>query len=608
MHIVVVFDLVFFLASLTALIMLLNGWKRAFRYDAKLLFAVVLIFTLFYSFCLVLEWSSITQALDPFEDLIGALLPMCWGFLFYAFLQEMVARDLRKSEERFRRLFEQSNDAIFLHQFGRIIDVNQKASEMLGFNKDQFINMTIESLNVEQNRKESRERIDTFRRGESLVFETQFRKADGEKIDMEVSSGVIDWERGITQGIARDITERKQAEEALRESEERYKELYNESKRAEEVYRSLLHTSADAIVIYDMEGKAKYINPSFTENFGWTPEEVKGKRITFLPESETEATIAGIKEIIEDGKGIQGFETKRYTKDGRIIDVSISGSRYNDHKGEPAGMLVILRDTSEKKKAERELLQAKETAEAGNQAKSEFLANMSHELRTPLNHIIGFTELILDKNFGELNEIQEEYLADVHQSSKHLLSLINDILDLSKVEAGKLQLESGNVNLKILLENSLMMFKEKAMKQEIQLTMDIDSIPETIKADERKFKQIVYNLLSNAVKFIPDGGKVHLSANRLSSGELKTDELQQRPNEGYVEISVMDTGIGIREEDRERIFDPFEQLENTASRRYPGTGLGLSLTKSLVELHGGRIWAESDGEGKGSIFKFVIPF
>jgi PAS domain S-box-containing protein len=557
MHIVVVFDLVFFLASLTALIMLLNGWKRAFRYDAKLLFAVVLIFTLFYSFCLVLEWSSITQALDPFEDLIGALLPMCWGFLFYAFLQEMVARDLRKSEERFRRLFEQSNDAIFLHQFGRIIDVNQKASEMLGFNKDQFINMTIESLNVEQNRKESRERIDTFRRGES---------------------------------------------------EERYKELYNESKRAEEVYRSLLHTSADAIVIYDMEGKAKYINPSFTENFGWTPEEVKGKRITFLPESETEATIAGIKEIIEDGKGIQGFETKRYTKDGRIIDVSISGSRYNDHKGEPAGMLVILRDTSEKKKAERELLQAKETAEAGNQAKSEFLANMSHELRTPLNHIIGFTELILDKNFGELNEIQEEYLADVHQSSKHLLSLINDILDLSTVEAGKLQLESGNVNLKILLENSLMMFKEKAMKQEIQLTMDIDSIPETIKADERKFKQIVYNLLSNAVKFIPDGGKVHLSANRLSSGELKTDELQQRPNEDYVEISVMDSGIGIKEEDGERIFNPFEQLENTASKRYPGTGLGLSLTKSLVELHGGKIWVESDGEGKGSIFKFVIPF
>ena len=607
MHLVVVFDLVFFLASLTALIILLKGWKRAFRYDAKLLLAVVLIFTLIYSLCLVLEWSSITDALDPLEDLIGALLPMCWGFLFYAFLQEMAARDLRKSEDRFRKLFGQSNDVIFLHQSGRIIDANQKASELLGFNKDQLINMTIENLYVEKHPGESREKNDTVRREESLVYETQFRKADGEKIDMEVSSRVIDRERGITQGIARDITERKQAEKALRESEEKYKKLYNESRMAEEVYRSLLHTSADAIVTYDMEGKTRYINPSFTKIFGWTLEEVKGKRIPFLPESEKDATIAGIKQIIEEGKGIQGFETKRFTKDGRIVDVSISGSRHDDIKGEPAGMLVILRDTSGKKKVERELWQAKETAEAGNQAKSEFLANMSHELRTPLNHIIGFTELLVGKHFGELNDTQDEYLNDVLTSSRHLLSLINDILDLSKVEAGKLHLEPGNVNLKGLLEHSLTLFKEKAMKRGVQLTTDIDGIPETIRADDRKLKQIMYNLLSNAVKFIPDDGKVRLSANRFSSGESKTDEFQLRPNEDYVEISVMDSGIGIKEEDRERIFNPFEQIENSASKRFQGTGLGLSLTKSLVELHGGKIWVESDGEGEGSIFKFVIP-
>jgi len=158
------------------------------------------------------------------------------------------------------------------------------------------------------------------------------------------------------------------------------------------------------------------------------------------------------------------------------------------------------------------LKQTKETAEDANRAKSEFLANMSHELRTPLNHIIGFTELVVDKNFGDLNEVQVEYLTDALDGSKHLLSLINDILDLSKVEAGKLELEPTDVEMKMLLENSLIMIKEKAMKHNIKLSTHIDGIPDTITADERKFKQILYNLLSNAVKFTPDGGEVDLEA------------------------------------------------------------------------------------------------
>ena len=248
----------------------------------------------------------------------------------------------------------------------------------------------------------------------------------------------------------------------------------------------------------------------------------------------------------------------------------------------------------ERKKTALDLERARDEAEAANQSKSEFLANMSHELRTPLNHVIGFTEMVIDKTVGPLNSNQEEFLNDVLGSSRHLLSLINDILDLSKVEAGKMDLEVSEIPLENLLLDTLIMVKEKAVKHSISLTPRFQEIPATIWADERKLKQIIYNLLSNAVKFTPDGGKVELEVQRLDGQGIK--------------ITVSDTGIGLSETDRERIFQPFEQGDNSAGRKYQGTGLGLSLTKRLVELHGGRIWAESEGEGKGSTFHFLVPF
>jgi signal transduction histidine kinase len=244
-------------------------------------------------------------------------------------------------------------------------------------------------------------------------------------------------------------------------------------------------------------------------------------------------------------------------------------------------------------------------AEVANIAKSEFLANMSHELRTPLNHIIGFTELVLDENFGELNKVQTEYLSDVHHSSIHLLSLINDILDLSKVEAGKLELQPTCVKLCELLESSLTMVKEKALKHGIKLSNSLHGVRDTITADERKLKQIIYNLLSNAVKFTPDGGSVSLTAQNCKPDDAQFFDMDN--DNSYIKITVTDTGIGINPDGLDLIFNPFEQVETSKSRKYQGPGLGLSLTKSLVELHGGMIWAESEGEGKGSTFSFTLP-
>jgi signal transduction histidine kinase len=271
-------------------------------------------------------------------------------------------------------------------------------------------------------------------------------------------------------------------------------------------------------------------------------------------------------------------------------------------------------EIEERKQAQENAINARRAAEIANRAKSEFLANMSHELRTPLNHILGFTELVVDKSVGELNEIQEEYLNDVLQSSNHLLALINDILDLSKVESGKMELDISEFVLKDFLNHSLGIVKEKAMKRGLKISMDLKTLPDTLKADKRKLKQVLYNLLSNAVKFTPDGGSILLAVKQINGSEMESlcesgvvSSVDHTIKSDFIKISVSDSGIGLAKDNLDRIFDPFEQADNSASRKFQGTGLGLSLTRQLVEFHNGCIWAESKGEGKGSTFSFVIP-
>ena len=240
---------------------------------------------------------------------------------------------------------------------------------------------------------------------------------------------------------------------------------------------------------------------------------------------------------------------------------------------------------------EQELRVSKEIAEIASKSKSAFLANMSHELRTPLNSIIAGSDILMEKYFGDLTDKQDEYLKDINESGQHLLSLINDILDLSKVEAGHSPLEIGEVDLNTLLNGSLVIVKEKALKHNIQLSCVVSEIVPLITADERRIKQIIYNLLSNAVKFTDDGGKVGIEAEME-----KTD----------VKICVWDTGIGIAEKDISKIFGAYVQAEDVLTKKYEGTGLGLSLVRRLVEEHGGTVWLESE-VGKGSRFYLTLP-
>jgi signal transduction histidine kinase len=238
----------------------------------------------------------------------------------------------------------------------------------------------------------------------------------------------------------------------------------------------------------------------------------------------------------------------------------------------------------------REIADKSRELEIASQHKSEFLANMSHELRTPLNAVIGFSEVLLDRMFGDLNDKQTEYLHDIMGSGRHLLSLINDILDLSKIEAGRMELEPSEFHLPTALDDACTLVRERASRRTITLRIAVDERVGEIRADERKIKQIMLNLLSNAIKFTPEGGRI---------------EVRAVPSNGSVEVSVTDTGIGIAPEDQDAVFEEFRQVGTSAARR-EGTGLGLALCRKFIELHGGTIWVKSQ-VGVGSTFTFTLP-
>ncbi|MFQ5883024.1 MAG: ATP-binding protein [Candidatus Methylomirabilales bacterium] len=420
------------------------------------------------------------------------------------------------------------------------------------------------------------------------------------------------------QVLQREIVERRQVEEALRESEERFRKIFEEGPLG--------------MAIISPDYQFLIVNSALCRMLGYTELELTTLRfpdITHPEDIDRDVQLAG---KVFSGEIPYYKLDKRYIKKNKeIIWINLTASAIRDEDGKPLYGLAMIEDITTRKHFETQLevkvedrtrelqaanvrlQEAMRRAEEGDRAKSEFLANMSHELRTPLNSIIGFSELLQDGIPGPINEKQEHYLDNIHGSGQHLLNLINDILDLSKVEADKIELQLETFRISEGITAALAGIRHQAEAKGLQLELHVANGLSTLVADPVRFKQILYNLLSNAVKFTPAGGTITLSA-RV---QRPTSEVQSpgKPDVGpwtldartFVEIAVQDTGIGIKPEDMPKLFQPFTQLDASLARRHQGTGLGLVLTKRLVELHGGTIRVESPGEGQGSTFTVTLP-
>ncbi|MFH1199200.1 MAG: ATP-binding protein [Candidatus Omnitrophota bacterium] len=366
---------------------------------------------------------------------------------------------------------------------------------------------------------------------------------------------------------------------------------------SQEQYRQLVEDANSIILRMDVNGNLTFFNKFAQQFFGYEESQILGKSVIGTIVPLVDSAGADLQRMIRDifihPENYVNNENENITSSGKRVCIAWTNRPLLDKDGQFKEVLCIGNDITKLKDAEDQMLKAKEAAEGASKAKSAFLANMSHELRAPINSVIGFAELLKDEVTGSLNDKQKEGVGYILESSRHLLSLINDILDLSKAEAGKMSLELSEFNLKDLIKKSFVFIAEAAFKRRASLSCDIKDDIGVIQADERKVKQIIFNLLSNAVKFTPEGGKVGVEAVKIDNNQIQ--------------ICVWDTGIGIEEKDSSKVFSEFEQIDNEYSRKYAGSGLGMPLSKKLVELHGGKLWFTSAGKDKGSRFYFTLP-
>jgi len=476
---------------------------------------------------------------------------------------------------------------------GTVLSWNPAAERLFGFTAAEMIGQSIRTVVPPDRQTEEDDVLAKVRTGVIVDhFETQRLTKDGRLVDISLTVSPIRDASGRIIGaskIARDIRDQKLAAVAA---------LH---------LAALVQSSDDAIVSKDLNGIVRSWNPAAERLFGYSAAEMIGQSITRIVPANRMDEETYVLGRIRAGLSVEHFETVRQAKDGRLLDISLTVSPIRDGSGRVIGASKIARDIGEHKRLveERRMAAANEEAarsevlEAQNRRiqeaarlKSEFVANMSHELRTPLNSIVGFAELFADGRFGPLPGRYQDFAKVMHASSQQLLRLINDILDLAKVESGKIDFQSEDVDLSQLVSETTTIVSGLAAKRKIRMTTEVDSAIGLVRLDPMRLKQVLYNYLSNAIKFTPEGGRVVLRA-RADTGKR-------------FRIEVEDTGVGIRPEDKDRLFMEFQQLDASTAKKFAGSGLGLALTKRLVEAQGGTVGVDSVF-GAGSTFFATLP-
>lgn len=484
-----------------------------------------------------------------------------------------IQRAAQLVEARFGALLESTPDAIVMvNVTGRIVLVNSQAERMFGYQRQNLVGKPVEVLLPERFRvTHNQHRINFFAqprtRAMGAGLDLHGLRSNGEEFPVEISLSPLVTEEGtLVMSAVRDVADRK---------------------KAEQKFRSLLEAAPDSMVIAARDGTITLVNSQTERLFGYKRSELLGQSVEMLIPERFRGKHPGHRAQFfaqprarAMGEGLRLYGLR---KDGSEFPVEISLSPLETEDG--LFVSSAIRDATERKRYETALQEA-------NRLKSEFLANMSHELRTPLNGIIGFSEFLVDEKPGPLNAKQKEYLGDVLNSGRHLLHLINDVLDLSKVEAGKMELHPETFQLAEAVQEVCSVVAPIAMQKGIDIRSQVSSTPSKVTLDRQKFIQVLYNLVSNAVKFTAKGGDVQVIVDQEAPGTLR--------------VCVRDTGIGISRSDFGKLFAEFQQLDSGSARRFGGTGLGLALTKKIVEFQRGSISVDSE-LGQGSTFTVLLP-
>ncbi len=488
---------------------------------------------------------------------------------------------LRQSEARIRLVADAIPGLLaYIDAEQRFQFANRRHGEWFGREPEGIVGLPMAEVLGRHFMSQARPYMEAVLDGREVNFEAILELPDGRMPSCQAVFVPHRSEDGWVMGfffLIQDITERRRAEEDLRRSEEKY--------------RALLARAADAIVLTDPDGRILEANRKAEELFGLPASRLKEMSATqLMVEADHPRVLDAFRQLWEMGE-CQVDALAILTAGGQTVPVDVSASAVVI--GGRRFFQAIFKDISAHKRAEEQLRSAKEAAELADRAKSEFLANMSHELRTPLNAIIGFSDIMRNELMGPLGASSyREYVHDIHESGRHLLEVINEILDMSKVESGRLELHPEPVELPDVVRASLRLISERAVTAKVSLEVDIAEGLPRILVDARRFKQILLNLLSNAVKFTPSGGRVTVGACLVEGG--------------CFEMTVADTGIGMTAKDMDKAMAPFGQVDSALSRKYDGTGLGLPLTKSFVELHDGHLILESR-PGQGTVVRVRLP-